>query len=345
MKNVTSQTQTIQSNTTLKVMGWIPFWDQEEAFNSFSLHADLFDSIGVFWYSCSPDGTVAVYHNAVVDPNIISFAHKNNVKVYATVANLADNTNTETWDKDCVTAIISSKEKRDEHIAHLTDLVVKNNFDGLAIDYESLPTSQKDNFSEFIELLAQRLHQKGKLLGVTIHAKTSENNPNEDNGSHAQDLQRIAQASDSLYYMTYLEHGVFSNPGPPGSIGWIKQVLHYSVDTLHLPKEKVYLGIGLMGVTWKQQQNGSFQGESNDNTFKNILAVAQMQNISPSWDSNSETPFFFYEDNGKHVVWFENSQSVGTRVDHAKSLGVGGVALWRLGGEDQGIWSELKKNQ
>jgi len=345
MKHISSGTQTIQSNTTLKVMGWIPFWDQEEAFNSFSLHTDLFDSVGVFWYSCSPDGTVAVYHDAVVDPNIISFAHKNKVKVFATVANLADNTNTETWDQNCVSTIISSKEKRDKHIAHLTDLVVNNNFDGLVIDYEALPASQKDNFSEFIEALAQQLHQKGKLLGVTVHPKTSEDNPNENNGSHAQDLQRIAAASDSLYYMTYLEHGVSSDPGPPGSIGWIKQVLQYSIDDLHIPKEKIYLGIGLVGVTWKQQQDGSFQGESNDNTFKNILSVAQMQHISPSWDANSETPFFYYQDKNKHVVWFENSQSVAVRVDSAKTLGVGGVALWRLGGEDQGIWNILKNNQ
>lgn len=348
MKNTTSRTQpqTIQSDTPLKVIGWIPFWDQAEAFNSFSSHKELFDSIGLFWYSCSPDGTVAVYHNAIVDPYIISFAHKNKVKVFATVANLSDNTEKETWDPNCVDTILSSKQKRDEHISHLVDLVVKNDFDGLAIDYEGLPASQKDNFSEFIETLARQLHQKGKLLGVTIHPKTSENNPSEDNGSHAQDLQRIAKAADSLYYMTYLEHGDFSDPGPPGSIGWIKQVLQYSIDDLHIPKEKIYLGVGLMGVTWHQRPDETYEGESNDNTFNAVLSVTQSKGISPTWDPISQTPFFNYQDNGgNHLVWFENSHSIAVRVAYAKELGIKGIAFWRLGGEDQGIWNVLKNNQ
>jgi hypothetical protein len=38
-----------------------------------------------------------------------------------------------------------------------------------------------------IDELGRALHANGKLLGVSLSPKTSENNPAEENGSHAQD--------------------------------------------------------------------------------------------------------------------------------------------------------------
>lgn len=335
-----------QSNTKLQVIGWIPFWDQKNAFASFSSNVEMFDAISVFWYTCTPDGKVAVYQQAIEDQSIINFAKHHKVKILATVANLADYTEQETWDPQRVSNIISSKEKRDAHIDELMILVERKNFDGIVIDYETLPASQKENFSLFIETLAARLHQQNKLLGVAIHPKTSEDNPEEDNGSHAQDLQRIARAADQLYYMTYLEHGTFSQPGPPGGIEWIDNVLRYSIETLHIPKEKIFMGVGLMGVAWQQQPDGSFVGESNDNTFKKILSLTQEKAAPISWDSSSQTPYFSYQDeSGNHEVWFENSHSFEIRAGHAHVLGIGGLALWRLGDEDEHIWEILEKKE
>lgn len=51
-----------------------------------------------------------------------------------------------------------------------------------------------------------------------------------------------------------------------------------------------------------------------------------------------------YQKNGEnYIVWFEDVRSVVERVELAVELGVRGVAFWRLGGEDEGVWDKLRE--
>ena len=52
--------------------------------------------------------------------------------------------------------------------------------------------------------------------------------------------------------------------------------------------------------------------------------------------------FAYTDDRGnRHEVWFENADSIEAKVDIAWDLGIAGLALWRLGLEDKGIWTML----
>lgn len=318
-----------------KVIGWIPYWDQKLATQSFKQNANKIDYISLFWYRLDENGNLELYNNVVEDKSIIDFAKKKNVKVLALVANLSDD-GSSIWDYKRVDKVIFTKESRKKHIDELIKLVEKNNFDGIDIDYEALKSSQRENFSLFIEDLSKELHKKNKILGVAIHPKTSDGNPHEANGSQAQDLKKIGRHADQLYFMTYLEHGAFSDPGPIGSLPWMRQVLEFGMS--QVPKQKVYLGIGLMGAHWIKE-NDEFKGQDNELPFLEIVKVANQHNITPIWDDVSKTPYLkFQTDSKDNIVWFENAESIKLRVDLAKDRGIGGVAFWRLGGEDERIW-------
>lgn len=346
MKKNTSQSVQAPLNTpvaTQKTIGWIPFWDEETAKESFFSHSNLINYISVFWYKLTLDGKISLYNSAQEDESIIRFAHEHHVKVFALIANMADNGEGGDWDAARVEHVISSENTRKQHISDLVDLVEKKGFDGVDIDYENLPAQDKENFSVFIEELSHALHAQQKLVGVAIHPKTSENNPDEDNGSHAQDLVRLSKAADQLYFMTYLEHGLFSDPGPPGSYDWIRQVISYALS-IGVPNKKIFMGVGLMGVAWREDPNGTIEGDSSELTFSYIHALVSNMGLTPSWDDASKTPYLIFSDqNGKHIVWFENSTSVTQRFNLAHQMGVGGIALWRLGGEDPGIWYSLEQ--
>ena len=178
-------------------------------------------------------------------------------------------------------------------------------------------------------------------MGVAIHPKTSEDNPLEDNGSHAQDLRKIGRHADQLYFMTYLEHGAFSEPGPIGSLSWMEQVIGYGLT--QVPRQKAYLGIGLMGAQWTRQNGGTFIASDSEMAFLEVLSTARKYNLTPIWDNKSKTPYLEFTANGAdNIVWFENAESIKLRVNLAEKLRVGGVAFWRLGGEDERIWEFLK---
>ncbi len=322
-----------------KVIGWIPYWDQDNAFKSLISHAGQLDYVSVFWYRIDEKGKIKKYEHAKEDRNIIAFAKKNNIKIMALVANMPEYYEKIDWDYRRVDKVISSWWARKIHIARLIDLVESKNFDGIDIDYEALKKYQRDNFSTFIEELSFELHKRGKLLGVAIHPKTGEYIPQEDNGSHAQDLKRISKAADHLYFMTYLENGTFSQPGPLGSPSWMEEVLNYALKQSEVDREKAFLGIGLTGVEWKKESNGKYTGERADITFDEVYSLVQEYKPVIKWDGASHTPYIEYLNS---IFWFENSHSVSERLKLANALNVGGIAFWRLGREDRSIWDQLR---
>lgn len=324
----------------LKTIGWIPYWDQNAATQSFRENVDKIDYVSLFWYRIDKNGNLGAYEGVVEDKSIIEFAHSKNVKVLALIANL-DESGDGTWDHKRVDNVIKTKEAREKHINELIDLVEKNNFDGIDIDYESLESYQRDDFSLFIEELSKELHKKDKILGVAIHPKTSENNPKEDNGSRAQDLRKIGKHADQLYFMTYLEHGAFSQPGPIGSLSWMEEVIEYGI--YKVPRQKAYLGMGLMGAQWTKNPDETFKATESEMSFLDVLSKVNIYKLTPIWDEKSKTPYLTFNENGnENIIWFENAESIKLRVGLAKKYGVGGVALWRLGEEDERIWEYLK---
>src|SRR5690606_13304340 len=67
-----------------------------------------------------------------------------------------------------------SDELRPAHVAAIVELVLQKGFDGIDIDYEMFPLATREPFSKFVEELAAALHAEGKLLAVTVHAKTED---------------------------------------------------------------------------------------------------------------------------------------------------------------------------
>ncbi len=324
-----------------RVLGWIPYWDEKNAWESFTAHSSDFNFVSFFWYHLDKKGTIVPYRRASEDQALIDTAHQKGVKVMGLVANLPDSDEGGDWDSDRVGQAIGSSTARQKHIAALLALVDKFAFDGIDIDYEALKIAQRDDFSVFIEELARALHARGKLVGVAIHPKTDEGRPDEANGSQAQDWVRLAGAADHLYFMTYTQHAKTSGPGSSGSLDWVRHILYYALEEVGIPREKIFLGIGLFGLRW-EKEGSDYRGLNDDLTYAQIQTIIDKTGTTIAWDDTSMSPYIRYQQkNTSYEIWFENARSVETRAQLARQLGLGGVALWRLGGEDDSIWDKL----
>ena len=71
-------------------------------------------------------------------------------------------------DTDAVVSLISNSTWRAEHVSTLTNFTGLNGFDGLIIDYRDIPVEQRDNFTSFIQLLAENMHGANLQLGVVV---------------------------------------------------------------------------------------------------------------------------------------------------------------------------------
>lgn len=322
-------------------LGWIPYWDQQAAIQTFKDNVDVFDYIGVFWYAISEDGEIVKYPHATIDQSLIDYAHAHDVAVLALIANLplGDNGDSGTWDSERVDLAIGDKGSRQQHIEEIMEIVNEYGFDGVDIDYESLRADQKEDFTKFIKDLANALHEENKILGVALHPKDSENNPKFRNGSEAQDWKSLGKYADQLHIMTYDEHWEMSDPGPVASLPWVESVLEYAVTLI--PPEKIYAGVPFYGYDWSTNKK-----RARGLTYKQAQKLTEKYNPDLEWDDDAQG-FHFHYDKGniEHEVWFEETQSLNAKLNLFESLGIPNIATWRLGGEDPGVWDTIRNRE
>jgi spore germination protein len=314
-------------NTHLQIKSSIPYWDQENAFISFQNNITKHDYVNIFWYYLTDDNAIATYEYADEDRSIISMAHDNNVKVFATITNLPEEGG---WDSERVENMLRTKDSRKKHIDDIIEKLNEWNFDGVNIDYEEVNKSQKNKFSMFISELAEALHRDNKLLSISLHPKRA---GNEGLGKF-QDWKKLSLHADQLTIMAFNEHYDEGEAGPIASIPWLEKIVAYS-QYLEIPGEKVFLGIPFFGYDWNHDNDEAAVGL----TYAGVQSLLNTHEADPKWDDTFKSPFFTYENDGdEHEVWYEDAQSVKEKIDLAQRTGLAGVSFWRLGGEDPQAW-------
>jgi len=200
------------------------------------------------------------------------------------------------------------------------------------IDLEGISGQDRKNYTSLLAELREMFKPYGYLLTVSIPAKTADDPQNTRNGAF--DYEAIGSQADLVTIMTYDEHWSGGEPGPVASFSWVQSVLEYAVGTI--PRQKVLMGVGAYGYDWCSEGTRVVQWDS-VNTMTARYGYAQ-------WDDAFCTPYLKYWDwNGiSHEVWFENEFSLGLKLDLAEAYGVGGIAVWRLGMEDQSFWDTVR---
>ena len=327
-----------------RVLGWIPGWDQERAFQSFERNVKSFDDVALFWYFLDQSGHVRKYKTAVEDKRIIEFAQQNGVKVFALVANLTDDDGVEKWDRERVRRVLASEAARGKHVGDLVGLATSKGFDGINIDYESLADEDRELFSTFINELAAALHAEGKQLAVAIHPKATDGPDAPANGSRAQDWAALYPVVDQMHFMTYGEHTSGDERGPIASLRWIEKIVRYATVDAGVPATKIWLGVPLYAESFREaSQNDS---EAEDLTYTDVLNLAKRQDIEPVRDATAGASFIIDgRGDDKRTIWFENAWSVERKLELAEKYGICNVAFWRLGGEDDGVWNVVRQQR
>lgn len=315
-----------------RVSGNLVYWDQTRGFDVIAANADVFSEISPFWYRVETDGRIVPYTNAsgasYENPTILSFLRTHGILVIPTVANIVDGV----WDGALVSRIIADPQLSAANIDNLVALAVAGGYDGIDLDYENLRASERTAFTTFVQQLAAALHARGKLLTVDVYAKTEE--PGTWDGPKAQDWWAIGQAADQVRIMTYEYSWATSSPGPIAPLNWVADVMAFARSMI--PADKIMQGVPLYGYEWVGQRGTPL-------VWREAVALAN-QNATPiNWDSTSASPWFEYVSAAtNNTVWFENAATVNAKLAVATAYDVGGVTLWRLGGEDPENWSALR---
>ena len=252
-------------------------------------------------------------------------AHEKGLKVWGLVDNFSENIST--------TTVLSSTSARQNLEGQLIAGALKTGLDGINVDFESLSEDVGIHFLQFLRELSIQCHENNLVLSV-------DNPVPEDFTSHY-DRAEQGKVVDYVIIMGYDEHYVGSDTGSVASLPWVEQGVK---DTLaEVPAKRTILAIPFYTRLWKTTDGGALTSEA-------IGMDQAQQAISDNgaetyWDKTTSQNYGTYEGDGAtYQIWLEDSKSIAEKVKLIPKYKLAGVAEWKLGFENSGIWSVITEN-
>ena len=277
-------------------------------------------------------------------------------------------TMTDGTDKLVLSGYLSNPTTRTTIVKTIVDLVMKNNFDGIDLDYEGFAFVDGNNtwtktaplWVALVKELSVALHAKNKLLSVSTPYLYD---PQEkQKGYFVYAWADIASSIDRLRIMTY-DYSV-ARPGPMGPLAWTEKTIKYAISVMS--PAKVYVGLPGYGRDWITSVKGKCPtsappgliGGAKAATFKMNYAAtkAAIDGAIPTFNTEySEATYSYTQSyNGlsttgaattctvNRTVWYQNARSFADRMALVAKYRLGGAAMWTLGMEEMAATNEIR---
>ena len=274
------------------------------------------------WFSVSDnDGNVS----SLASGEYVMQAHEKGLKVWGLVDNFSENMST--------TTVLSNTAARQNLENQLVTYALKAGLDGINVDFESLSEDVGIHFLQFLRELSIQCHENNLVLSV-------DNPVPEDFTSHY-DRAEQGKVVDYVIIMGYDEHYVGSDTGSVASLPWVEQGIQDTLD--EVPAKRTILAIPFYTRLWKTTDGGALTSEA-------IGMDQAQQAISDNgaetyWDKTTSQNYGTYEGDGTtYQIWLEDSKSIAEKVKLIPKYKLAGVAEWKLGFENSGIWSVITEN-
>jgi len=301
-------------------IGYTVPWDAN-SFDSLEQHYQQLTHVCAEWLTIADSlGTLAV----TADPQVREFAAGHGLNLMLLLTNLVD----DAWQPEGVEGLANGPASRREQFNRdLLAAVKQAGARGVVVDWGQLDPAYRDQIAALLLEMAGQLHDQGRELWLSIPM---------GNELKAFDLETLAAGSDHFIAVLHDENGEGDDPGPIASKQWVEGWLQ--VVTGYGEPDQWIFQLGSYGYDWTT-------GEKTAETlsFADVMARASLLGLKQcSLDASTENPSFSYEESGRqHTVWFLDAITFWNQLHLLQPQHPAGVAVYRLGTEDPGVWSVL----
>lgn len=302
-------------------------------------HADTLTEISPWSWGVTASGRlVTVYFDERLMGELLTWAGRHGLKTHALIHNF--NPVEGRFDPAVSDAVLSDPSVRRSAVRNIVDTVVRWGMSGVHVDFEGVPAARRDDLTAFISDLARHARAHGLEVSMAVPAKTAATASGA--WSAAYDYRALAAHVDFLMIMAYDQHWRGDAPGPVAALPWVRDVIEYTLDPAGgaVPPEKVVLGVPVYGYDWPAGGEWA-DAVTHHQAMSRLQAFRQRDGrVALEWHPDYRSPYFTY---AGRTVWFENEHSITHKVMLAAEYGLGGVAFWRLGQEDERMWDAVRR--
>ena len=312
-----------------EVFGYHPYW-MGTAWTNYNF--DLISTLAYFSAEATETGELENLHGWPV-ASLINEAHAHGVEVVLCVTLFNSN--------DLVT-LLSNPAYRQNLINNLLAQVQAGNAEGVNIDFESFPSSQRDNMVTFITDLTNAFHSTIPGSQVTLAMPAVD-------WSNGWDYNALASISDGLFIMGYAYHWSGSETtGPNSPLSGPGYTLTWTIsdylEKTNYQLDKLILGCPYFGFEWATNTNTP---GSNTLEVGNAKFYSEIEGLALSygklWHQSSQTPWYTYNNTTWNQGWYDDSLSLSLKYDFALYTSLKGIGIWALGYDDgrEELWNLL----
>jgi spore germination protein YaaH len=336
-------TSVTYATPTRTVFGFHPYWITSSCVDNYRW--ELLSHIACFSVEATSTGGFSNKHSwptGSLWQKIITEAHSHGVKVILTCT---------LFSSSSLSTLLSSATYRTNLINNLLDEVKAGNADGVDIDFEGVPGSQKSNLTKFMTDLNNTFKASRSDYHVTICG------PSVD-WSNAFDYTQLMRNSDGIFIMAYGYYWSGSSYAGPVSIfdyeagsrwddltyGSVKWTINDYLKSSFRDPQKIILGLPYYGYDWPTNSsnvNSSTRGNGTAVTYKN--AVVNAKTYGRKWQEDVKNPWYTYNSSGYHQCWYDDEISLGYKYDEVVKNNLQGIGIWALGYDDgrDELWDKI----
>ncbi|WP_225205467.1 glycosyltransferase [Novosphingobium huizhouense] len=301
------------------MVGFYTSWSDGSA-QVLARHVGQLDWIAPTLMSLDHQGRLTVTDDAPMRRVLAGALHR--PLVVPVLQNAADGT----WDGAGTTAVLAAPARRRALADAIAAALDKSGDGGVMLDFENLPPAGIAGLRALAADLHARLAPAHRVVAVTMPIDSPE-----------WSARALAQVADKVVLMAYDEHWQGGQSGPIASQTWFAS--HLLAQLRGVDRSRLIVALGNYGYDWHE-------GHADSLSVEEAWLAAHDSGATPVWDKQSGNAGFAYTDDtgGKsvrHDIWMLDAAASWNEMQLLSRLGLGNVALWRLGSEDPGFWSAL----
>jgi len=294
--------------------------DDPNAHASLERNIEKIDVVVPDWFSVPGPGCELEEH---VDAPTARIVGAHDVLVMPRLANLSKGK----WRGESVAALMKDDEARTCLVNKVVARLDALDADGINIDIEELAPEDTEALLELLVAFKNALHPNGMRLTVDVAFYDP-----------AYDLEYIGELADAVIVMAYDQHYPTSEPGPVSGKEWFVDSVTQALT--RVPADRLVVALGAYCYDWTLPREGEKRPPAEGLSFREAMDRARATGARPLFEEGAENVRFAYSDASSraHDVWCQDALSAWNQRATLSGLGVGRLALWRVGTEDETLW-------
>ena len=285
-------------------------------------------SMYLFSYGFTPSGGLVLPEN---QSGWIALAKSFGVSLVLVLTPL---TESGTFNSNLVSEMVRDPDAQEVLTENLLVQMQTEGYEALDVDFEFVEPADRDLYVEFVRRLTQRMNAEGYPVSVALAPKVADDQP----GTlyEGVDYRALGEAANSVLVMAYEWGYTFGPPMAVAPLNQVRRVVEYAVS--RIDTQKIDLGIPNYGYDWRLPYE---RGVSRARVVGNVEAVdlAVRTGSEILFDEEAQSPYFQYrQEDGEHVVWFEDVRSMRARFGLIAEYGLRGAGYWNLMREFRANW-------